>query len=200
MLITTASQWFVFCWGCFCFCKGNQFYANHNSAASLKQLLCVVFAFAKVINFMLITTLSAGSWLSEGCFCFCKGNQFYANHNRRDRINSRAHVVFAFAKVINFMLITTNNKVITTLVCCFCFCKGNQFYANHNEWDAAKDDHTVVFAFAKVINFMLITTGDLHVRDGASCFCFCKGNQFYANHNPLPNVNCSYQLFLLLQR
>ena len=133
MLITTASQWFVFCWGCFCFCKGNQFYANHNSAASLKQLLCVVFAFAKVINFMLITTLSAGSWLSEGCFCFCKGNQFYANHNRRDRINSRAHVVFAFAKVINFMLITTLLYAQISGACCFCFCKGNQFYANHNK-------------------------------------------------------------------
>ena len=43
----------------------------------------------------------------DRCFCFCKGNQFYANHNRNDVANSLDNVVFAFAKVINFMLITT---------------------------------------------------------------------------------------------
>ena len=42
--------------GCFCFCKGNQFYANHNNGEIQKDILLVVFAFAKVINFMLITT------------------------------------------------------------------------------------------------------------------------------------------------
>ena len=76
----------------------------------------------------------------------------------------RVLVVFAFAKVINFMLITTNNKVITTLVCCFCFCKGNQFYANHNWATSRESGARVVFAFAKVINFMLITTSGMPRR------------------------------------
>ena len=41
------------------------------------------------------------------CFCFCKGNQFYANHNKVKYFIPHLLVVFAFAKVINFMLITT---------------------------------------------------------------------------------------------
>ena len=45
--------------------------------------------------------------LRSGCFCFCKGNQFYANHNASTLTTTTSIVVFAFAKVINFMLITT---------------------------------------------------------------------------------------------
>ena len=45
------------------------------------------------------------------CFCFCKGNQFYANHNGRRFFMLPAHVVFASAKVINFMLITTGEQL-----------------------------------------------------------------------------------------
>ena len=45
--------------------------------------------------------------LRSGCFCFCKGNQFYANHNIYCKVTKKIPVVFAFAKVINFMLITT---------------------------------------------------------------------------------------------
>ena len=48
--------------------------------------------------------------LRSGCFCFCKGNQFYANHNGLQFCVDLVIVVFAFAKVINFMLITTRRK------------------------------------------------------------------------------------------
>ena len=57
---------------------------------------------------MLITTVHLGQSTNEGCFCFCKGNQFYANHNGSMGVFSFPFVVFAFAKVLNFMLITTD--------------------------------------------------------------------------------------------
>ena len=56
------------------------------------------------------------------------------------------------------MLITTHRGLVLVNVSCFCFCKGNQFYANHNVVFKYILRTTVVFAFAKVINFMLITT------------------------------------------
>ena len=74
---------------------------------SVRTWVRVVFAFAKVINFMLITTVLNPFAPNKSCFCFCKGNQFYANHNRGPNIPKYTCVVFAFAKVINFMLITT---------------------------------------------------------------------------------------------
>ena len=58
MLITTDGLQVLELWSCFCFCKGNQFYANHNVSLLWEARLVVVFAFAKVINFMLITTAS----------------------------------------------------------------------------------------------------------------------------------------------
>ena len=51
--------------------------------------------------------MSAYNEQGRSCFCFCKGNQFYANHNMLGHLQTVGKVVFAFAKVINFMLITT---------------------------------------------------------------------------------------------
>ena len=134
------------------------------------------------------------------CWCLCKGNQFFANHNYH---KDRACVTIAVdvsAKVINFLLITTRPWYYHHRKCCWCLCKGNQFFANHNGQFEHPTGFLAVDVSAKVINFLLITTQCLLLSVNSCCWCLCKGNQFFANHNISGIWPYMMQLLMSLQR
>ena len=117
---------------CLCYRKGNEFWANHNLIHEYVSCVNVVFVTAKVMNFEQITTNLAVLATHRSCLCYRKGNEFWANHNFRGLFLLFQGVVFVTAKVMNFEQITTTKVVLAFKLCCLCYRKGNEFWANHN--------------------------------------------------------------------
>ena len=143
---------------CLCHRKGNEFWANHNCLIYVAKLRLVVFVTAKVMNFEQITTSKPTINIDNGCLCHRKGNEFWANHNRKACTKYHNRVVFVTAKVMNFEQITTLSNYNRIFVSCLCHRKGNEFWANHNFSEDETEFITVVFVTAKVMNFEQITT------------------------------------------
>ena len=168
---------------CLCWCKGTNFFANHNSLSAALLRVSVVYAGAKVLIFSQITTIINHYQKVACCLCWCKGTNFFANHNTYFKMVVRDKVVYAGAKVLIFSQITTRPRWTRFASCCLCWCKGTNFFANHNLSCTTKVFIFVVYAGAKVLIFSQITTRLPIVYPGSRCLCWCKGTNFFANHN-----------------
>ena len=67
-------------------------------------------------------------------------------------------VVYATAKILIFLQITTHAGMDGREVGCLCYCKDTNFSANHNPLAGLICGRTVVYATAKILIFLQITT------------------------------------------
>ena len=67
---------------------------------------------------MQITTNTQMDYTQQGCLCYCKGTNFYANHNQVGDFYETYGDVYAIAKVLIFMQITTEvvNGIIDVMM------------------------------------------------------------------------------------
>ena len=152
--------------------------------------------------------------LTSCCFVYRKGTIFQANHNIIQDFHFFLSVVLYTAKVRFFKQITTLQKRMESMICCFVYRKGTIFQANHNKSGTHGTCKEVVLYTAKVRFFKQITTpalccfwptalfcipqrydfssksqpGIAFVNSQLSCFVYRKGTIFQANHNILPYV------------
>ena len=118
----------------------------------------VVYAGAKIRNFLQFTTLLflfchssllfmpvqryeifcnsqlkyAKDYSDAGCLCRCKDTKFFAIHNYLFKILEPETVVYAGAKIRNFLQFTTDTEFQRYAVSCLCRCKDTKFFAIHN--------------------------------------------------------------------
>ena len=117
---------------CLCYCKDTNFSANHNPERPCSLRTCVVYATAKILIFLQITTDRYGVSGTGSCLCYCKDTNFSANHNRINSGVDSGTVVYATAKILIFLQITTRVGLVFIFTCCLCYCKDTNFSANHN--------------------------------------------------------------------
>ena len=67
----------------------------------------VVYATAKILIFLQITTQTYDESEVRRCLCYCKDTNFSANHNRKKIYENENNVVYATAKILIFLQITT---------------------------------------------------------------------------------------------
>ncbi len=155
---------------CFCHCKGTNFSANHNRPTASYSAIGDVSATAKVLIFQQITTQIWSHWNDFRCFCHCKGTNFSANHNRKNKLLLMWRDVSATAKVLIFQQITTSVCRLCAYYRCFCHCKGTNFSANHNFRTLRLKLWRDVSATAKVLIFQQITTDFVGQFEGNMMF------------------------------
>ena len=125
---------------CLCRCKDTNFFAIHNDDASISANDVVVYAGAKIRNFLQFTTSAFSSpvasllfmpvqryeifcnsqqysvrpKLPRCCLCRCKDTKFFAIHNFRTAPHFFSRVVYAGAKIRNFLQFTTKPNIVVT--------------------------------------------------------------------------------------
>ena len=179
--------------GCLCYCKDTNFSANHNDIDYSNTLNAVVYATAKILIFLQITTQQCTFLTGMGCLCYCKDTNFSANHNASRLSDVAPDVVYATAKILIFLQITTRCVAMRISACCLCYCKDTNFSANHNSKGGEESRTCVVYATAKILIFLQITTDSLPLAPVLRCLCYCKDTNFSANHNQALN-----SLYLLI--
>ena len=246
---------------CLCRCKDTKFFAIHNRTTACFPCETVVYAGAKIRNFLQFTT-HGGCWnLASvlfmpvqryeifcnsqpirfeakdilGCLCRCKDTKFFAIHNREEFPVGDVVVVYAGAKIRNFLQFTTAKRLGSDLAAlfmpvqryeifcnsqlkcpckirfpsCLCRCKDTKFFAIHNFHRQAQHGQRVVYAGAKIRNFLQFTTccpicihvillfmpvqryeifcNSQQLTDDIikirGCLCRCKDTKFFAIHN-----------------
>ena len=168
---------------CLCRCKDTKFFAIHNRRHGVPPAVCVVYAGAKIRNFLQFTTAQIRRSYKLVLFMPVQRYEIFCNSQPRAWMRRRGSVVYAGAKIRNFLQFTTMAIYMELLTSCLCRCKDTKFFAIHNASAARSGSASVVYAGAKIRNFLQFTTADKRVAEIKSCLCRCKDTKFFAIHN-----------------
>ena len=118
----------------------------------------VVYAGAKIRNFLQFTTPSSPRRNCCSLFMPVQRYEIFCNSQHLAVIDAVDAVVYAGAKIRNFLQFTTAQGIGTAVSGCLCRCKDTKFFAIHNQLCNILKMSKVVYAGAKIRNFLQFTT------------------------------------------
>ena len=98
----------IFWFGCLCRCKDTKFFAIHNRLSYLRPRCSVVYAGAKIRNFLQFTTPKARQRGNKELFMPVQRYEIFCNSQRCCTAVTFCSVVYAGAKIRNFLQFTTS--------------------------------------------------------------------------------------------